>query len=40
MSHTQEAKQVDRERRTSKVGSALVWLAIAVLAVFPFPWWP
>jgi hypothetical protein len=40
MSHTQEAKQDDRGRRFNKVGSALLWLAVAVLAVFPFPWLP
>jgi hypothetical protein len=24
----------------SKIRTALVWLAVLVVAVLPFPWWP
>jgi hypothetical protein len=35
-SNQQTSRDNDRSRRTPK---ALVWLMIAALAAFPFPWW-
>jgi hypothetical protein len=40
MSNAQEQNEDQVERRSSKVRTALVWLGVVALAVFPFPWWP
>jgi hypothetical protein len=47
MSHTQEAPQVrhdatesthDHRRWLRAAGNGLLWLLVAAVAVFPFPW--
>jgi hypothetical protein len=41
MSQNQEVAEVNGERgpRLSTVKRVLGWLAVILVAVFPFPWW-
>jgi hypothetical protein len=39
MSNAQGQNEEHVEGR-SKIRTALVWLAVLVVAVLPFPWWP
>jgi hypothetical protein len=40
MSKAQEQNEEQVERRSSKARTALEWIGLLALAVFPFPWWP
>jgi hypothetical protein len=40
MSNTQGQNDKEAEGRSSKIRTALFWVGVVALAVFPFPWWP
>jgi hypothetical protein len=35
-----QGRKEDQVEGRSKIRTALAWLALLVVAVLPFPWWP